>query len=83
MVVSNIGNGYDALTGVFTAPYSGTYLFVLNIMVNNNNYIQVAIDKSGTLLGMCMIISFFFSRFWNNQLFLIVKIYSFGNLKLV
>lgn len=63
MVVSNIGNGYDALTGVFTAPYSGTYLFVLNIMVNNNNYIQVAIDKSGTLLGMCMIISFFFHAF--------------------
>ncbi|XP_025113079.1 C1q-related factor-like [Pomacea canaliculata] len=53
MVVSNIANGYDALTGVFTAPYSGTYLFVLNIMVDNNNkYIQVAIDKSGTLLAL-------------------------------
>lgn len=30
-IVTNYGNNYDAESGIYTAPYSGTYQFVISI----------------------------------------------------
>nr|KAG5701225.1 hypothetical protein BaRGS_008601 [Batillaria attramentaria] len=40
-VVTNVGSGYDAGTGSFRAPTSGTYMFVVNYMGDLNTYMYV------------------------------------------
>lgn len=48
----NFGNGYSALTGIFTAPVSGLYSFTLSFMsVNGYDHSYITIDKHGTVLG--------------------------------
>lgn len=40
-VLTNVGDGYDVITGNFRAPVSGTYMFVLNYMGDINTYVYV------------------------------------------
>ena len=51
-VITNVGQGYDTHTGIFTAPVPGTYLFFLNLMSSNDHgSIWAAIDKHGEMIG--------------------------------
>ena len=47
-VSTNVGNGYDAITGNFRAPVSGTYMFVLNYMgdINTQLYVNMYVDNT-------------------------------------
>lgn len=48
--VENIGNAFDANSGEFVCPVSGTYLFALNIVCYRGSYIEAAIEvNSGSL----------------------------------
>ena len=40
-VLTNVGDGYDVITGNFRAPVSGTYMFVLNYMGDITTYVYV------------------------------------------
>ena len=37
-VLSNVGNGYDNATGIFTVPHNGTYTFALVTMTQNGGH---------------------------------------------
>nr|KAG5706009.1 hypothetical protein BaRGS_028118 [Batillaria attramentaria] len=45
-VVSNVGGGYNTESGMFTAPFSGTYLFLLGAMPDSSSG-ELAIMKTG------------------------------------
>ncbi|GFR90235.1 complement C1q-like protein 2 [Elysia marginata] len=42
-IISNVGGGYDAATGKFTAPTDGTYLFYSTILSGYNTKVETAI----------------------------------------
>ena len=50
-LVSNIGNYYNNLTGIFYAPVSGTYMFYVNILAEPGHYIETELLANGNLLA--------------------------------
>ena len=54
-VVQNNGRAYDEFTGVFTAPYDGTYLFAVQVCAytaNYGNFILVVDDRNNDILAV-------------------------------
>jgi len=52
-VVTNIGNGYSAVSGHFTAPYSGIYMFSFTMRMRwNHPYVHVGIYKNYDLIAL-------------------------------
>ena len=52
-VIQNNGRAYDEVTGVFTAPYNGTYLFsvqVCSYQAQHGNFILVVDDRNNEIL---------------------------------
>ncbi|XP_060606828.1 C1q-related factor-like isoform X4 [Ruditapes philippinarum] len=49
-VITNQGEGYDSVTGVFTAPHTGLYFFTAHVCNQGNKDVQYAIYQEGTLI---------------------------------
>ncbi len=47
----NHGNGYNAITGAFTAPLGGVYVFNLYFSLSGGNNIDMGIEVNGK--GVC------------------------------
>merc|ERR1711915_770706 len=43
----NVGGGFDADTGIFTAPMGGTYLFMFHIATHDNKKALLSIRRNG------------------------------------
>lgn len=49
--ITNVGNGYDLYFGLFQAPVSGYYQFVLTSQANPNSYmVNLEIVRNGNML---------------------------------
>ncbi|XP_052100786.1 cerebellin-2-like [Mytilus californianus] len=50
-ILTNIGNGYDANSGVFTAPRKGTYIFAVSFVAGNRNeWLELTLAKNNNRL---------------------------------
>ena len=51
-VKSNIGNGYDESTGVFTAPLDGIYIFSVQVATRSSQYgrFQLVVDNRSNVI---------------------------------
>ena len=48
----NIGHGFDSNTGIFTAPYSGTYMFLIYVDISSD-YRAFHLSKNGSDVIAC------------------------------
>ena len=42
----NDGNGYDERTGVFTCPVAGTYMLVVDVLLNKYTRLLLKLNKT-------------------------------------
>ncbi|CAC5422860.1 C1QL [Mytilus coruscus] len=49
--VTNLGNGYDNSTGIFTAPSNGVYIFSWTVLAMQGNYFHSYLDLNGNLIA--------------------------------
>ncbi|XP_015252824.1 PREDICTED: complement C1q subcomponent subunit B-like [Cyprinodon variegatus] len=49
-VVTNIGNGYDPQTGIFTTPVKGLYYIQVTGVVGNNGQLNAGLKKNSDLM---------------------------------
>nr|KAG5713850.1 hypothetical protein BaRGS_024477 [Batillaria attramentaria] len=54
VIVTNIGDGYDSSTGQFTAPVSGTYVFLVNCMAADSLFQELEIILDGQRVAGCV-----------------------------
>ncbi|PVD22302.1 hypothetical protein C0Q70_18111 [Pomacea canaliculata] len=50
--ISNVGGGYNAATGQFTAPVSGTYVFNLNALSDSKIWFNICIMHNGQCVAL-------------------------------
>lgn len=46
-IITNVGNGFDSLTGIFRAPVPGLYLFSASILSHAGNEVRCQIVHNG------------------------------------
>ncbi|WAR01433.1 hypothetical protein MAR_007991 [Mya arenaria] len=50
VVTTNIGNGYNRIDGIFTAPIGGTYVFTWTTTNKNRSYMTTELLKKGFIV---------------------------------
>ena len=50
-IITNVGGHYSTVTSAFTCPYSGFYLFSVNVMSDDDEHLRAQIMQNGVLLA--------------------------------